>query len=408
MKEKKGNLIFLWNYTNWGGAQIYFLSIIRAAATDWNIKVALPEGSSPDFLKFLEDLNVEYDFLKNTIDGNPAPTLKRKIQRHISRFKVDYETFRYLKNNARENSIFHIESAPWQSWIMLYSLTHYGKVFVTLHNALGRHPSWREWIWKKRLDFLSTFDNFNFFAANQQTIEDFKHIIDEKNWEKLILSRASVNPVELDIVSKKEFNREESLEKIGLRGKEQIILSVGQFIDRKGRWVLLEAAQKLIKKYPKVGFVWLMPQLPDEADLNKIESFGLGNSFQAVKSSTVGDERIDILKFFRIADIFALPSLLEGLPISLLEAMGLGICSVSTDINAIPEALKNMETGIMVKPGDSGELFEAFDKLLGDTNLREKLAHRGKEFVLKNFDERFWTGVAIKNYEKNLETRTAE
>ena len=106
MKEKKGNLIFLWNYTNWGGAQIYFLSIIRAAATDWNIKVALPEGSSPDFLKFLEDLNVEYDFLKNTIDGNPAPTLKRKIQRHISRFKVDYETFRYLKNNARGKQYF--------------------------------------------------------------------------------------------------------------------------------------------------------------------------------------------------------------------------------------------------------------------------------------------------------------
>ena len=291
---------------------------------------------------------------------------------------------------------------------MLYSLTHYGKVFVTLHNALGRHPFWREWIWKKRLDFLSTSDNFNFFAANQQTIEDFKHIIDEKNWGKLILSRASVNPEELDIVSKKEFNREESLEKIGLRGKEQIILSVGQFIDRKGRWVLLEAAQKLIKKYPKVGFVWLMPQLPDEADLNKIESFGLGNSFQAVKSSTVGDERIDILKFFRIADIFALPSLLEGLPISLLEAMGLGICSVSTNINAIPETLKNMETGIMVEPGDSGELFGAFDKLLGDTNLREKLARQGKEFVLKNFDERFWTSVAIKNYEKNLESRTAE
>ena len=70
-------------------------------------------------------------------------------------------------------------------------------------------------------------------------------------------------------------------------------------------------------------------------------------------------ERFDVLTFFRIADVFALPSFIEGLPITLLETMGLGICSISTNINAIPEAIKNMETGILIESGNSKELTEA-------------------------------------------------
>lgn len=403
MKEKKGNLILLWNYAKWGGAQIYFLSIIRAALADWNIKVALPEGSSPDFLKFLDDLDVEYDFLKNTTDVDPALTLKRKIQRHISRLKVELETYRYLKKNAGENTIFHIESSPWQSWFMQYLLTRHGQVFVTLHNALGEHPAWRMRVWKKRLNFLMAQKNYHLFSANQQTIESFKPLLTEQNAGKIVLTRASINPSEINNVLEKDFSREDILRKIGLHSKEKIVLSVGNFIDRKGRWVLLKTAQPIIKKYPEAAFVWLMPELPNEDDLEKIESFGLGDSFQIVKSSTIGDLRADILRFFRIADVFCLPSLLEGLPIALLEAMSLGICSVSTNLNAIPEAVKNNETGILVEPGDSDGLVEVLDQLFEDAEMRKKIARQGREFVLKNFDERFWAQKAIEQYEKSLE-----
>lgn len=403
MKEKKGNLILLWNYAKWGGAQIYFLSIIRAALKNWNIKVALPEGSSPDFLKFLDDLNVEYDYLKNITDVDPAPTLKRKIQRHISRLKVELETYRYLKKNAKENTIFHIESSPWQSWIMQYLLTRHGQIFITLHNALGDHPAWRMRIWKKRLNFLLSQKNYHLFAANQQTIESFKPLLTEQNAGKIVLTRASINPVEINNVLEKDFSREEVLRKIGLHGKEQIVLSVGNFIDRKGRWILLEAAQEIVKKYPEVIFVWLMPELPNEEDLKKVESFNLGDSFQAVKSSTIGESRADVLSFFRIADIFCLPSLLEGLPIALLEAMSLGICSVSTNLNAIPEAVKHKETGILVEPGDSDALVKVLDELFENAETRKKIARQGREFVLKNFDERFWAQKAIEQYEKSLE-----
>lgn len=398
----------LWNYAEWGGAQIYFLSIIRAALAQWNVKVVLPEGSSLDFLKFLDDFDVEYDYLKNTIDIDPAPTFKRKIQRHVSRLKVEFETYRYLKKNAGEKTIFHIESPPWQSWIMQYLLTRHGQVFVTLHNALGNHPAWRRQIWKKRVNFLLSQKNYHLFAANRHTIQSFQKLLGDDNGKKIILTRAGINPVEINNVLEKDFSRKEMLKKIGLRSKEKIVLSVGNFIDRKGRWILLEAARQIVKKYPATAFVWLMPELPNDEDVKKIESFGLGDSFQTVKSSTVGNSRTDVLRFFRIADVFCLPSLLEGLPIALLEAMGLGICSVSTNLNAIPEAVINNETGILVKPGDSVALVEALDKLFDDAEIRKKIARQGREFVLKNFDERFWAQTAIKHYEKSLEGQTCE
>lgn len=78
----------------------------------------------------------------------------------------------------------------------------------------------------------------------------------------------------------------------------------------------------------------------------------------------IGSTRLDILRFFRIAGIFALSSFVEGLPIALLEGMALGIPSISTRINGIPEAIKHMETGILIEAGDSGWL-ASFDRAKG-------------------------------------------
>lgn len=403
MKEKTVNLTLLWNYTNWGGAQIYFLSVIRETPADWNLKVVLPRSSSADFLKFLDDLGVVYEFLENKMDFDPALTIGRKIQRQWRRIKAEIETYNYLKKIKKGNNIFHLEAAPWQSWILLYLLTRRGSVFITLHNALGDQPKWRERIWKKRLNFLCSQKDFYLFSANQHTIDEFKERLDKKNWNKLILTRASINPVEINKVLEMDFDRQKMLENLGFSDKEKIVLGVGQFIDRKGRWVFLEAAKEIIRKHPETGFLWLMPELPNEGDQAKIDSYGLGNSFQAVKSSSVGNERSDVLNFFRIADIFALPSLLEGLPIAILEAMALGICTVSTDLNAIPEAVKNMETGILIEPGKSDLLVNALDTLITDDDLRNNLAKHGREFVLKNFDDRYWANVAIENYKDSLE-----
>ncbi len=105
----------------------------------------------------------------------------------------------------------------------------------------------------------------------------------------------------------------------------------------------------------------------------------------------------------RQADVFALPSFLEGLPISILEAMALGIPTVSTNINAIPEAIKHLETGLLIEPGNPDELKEAILLLKNDLVLREKLSIQGKKYVLENFDEAVVAKIAIERYINSLQ-----
>jgi glycosyltransferase involved in cell wall biosynthesis len=107
---------------------------------------------------------------------------------------------------------------------------------------------------------------------------------------------------------------------------------------------------------------------------------------------------------FRLGDVFVLASFVEGLPISLLEAMALGIPSISTNVNAIPEAVKHLETGILIEAGDDKKLAESILLLKSDENLREKLAEQGQNWVLKNFDEREVAKIAMAAYKQALKS----
>ena len=104
-------------------------------------------------------------------------------------------------------------------------------------------------------------------------------------------------------------------------------------------------------------------------------------------SEQIGAKHIDLFKLLLTADIFALPSYLEGLPISLLEAMALGIPSIASDVNGIPEAIKHLETGYLIKAGSAVGLASAVRQLKDDETLRAKISKNGREFVLKNFNE---------------------
>nr|MBA2606389.1 glycosyltransferase family 4 protein [Acidobacteriota bacterium] len=176
-----------------------------------------------------------------------------------------------------------------------------------------------------------------------------------------------------------------------------------QFIDRKGRWIFLEAARQLLKENDEFAFVWISNSKPSFEDLEKTKSYNLGENFIFITADQIGTEHIDLFKLLRQADVFALSSYLEGLPISILEAMALGVPTISTNINAIPEAVKHLETGLLIEPGDADGLRSAILLLKNDTSLREKLSVQGKKYVLENFDEAVVAKIAIERYTKSLQ-----
>lgn len=399
--NKKRRLVFVWNYLSWGGAQVYFLAIMKLARESWEIVVHVPKASPPGIVQYLDQLGVEYKLVDHHLDHEPAAGVSRKLKRQVNRITVELRTFRDLLKYDVRDTVFQIEIAPWQSLTFLTAMSLRGAhVFITLHNFLPEASPWRKMLWKYRLRFVSYLPGLNFFASNADTKTRLRGLVSEKFWNRIKVTYTAVNPPEIDEALAAPFDRARVLANHGISPDDFVVLCVGNFIDRKGRWVFLDAARKIVAVDAGVTFVWLTPQMPTAEDAKRITEHKLGEKFKLVHSASLGSERQDVLTFFRIADAFALPSYVEGLPIALLEAMALKRPSISTNVYAIPEAVKNLETGLLVEPGDAEGLADAILKLKGDGPLRDRLSATGREFVLANFDERDAAAKAIASYEE--------
>lgn len=403
MIEKPRKLIFFWPYLEWGGAQIYFLAIVKESQPDWDVTVVLPRTSSAEMIRFIEQSGAKIELLDFHSDMDPAPTIRRKLLRQYHRIKVEIASFRFLRRYDLNECILHIEFPPWQSWIFFTALSlRRANVFMTMHNALPSSPAWRVAIWKLRLQFVSRLPGFHIFTSNKDTKNKLRGWVAEKFWDNIKVTYTCVNPPEIDSVKSTQFNRTEFRQKHGISSDKLVVLCVGQFIDRKGRWAFLDAAKLVTQEHKDIQFVWLTPKLPTESEQTRIDAYELGDNFKLVLSSTVGPSHKDVLLFFRTADIFALASFIEGLPIAILEAMALGIPSISTNVFAIPEAVKHLETGMLIEAGDAIALAEAITKLKYDENLRSHLSQNGSEYVLQNFDERVASQIALSAYKECL------
>lgn len=398
MSSKKGNIYLVWNYKNWGGAQIYFLAIIKAALRDWNIEVWLPRGSSEQFITFLEELNVKYVFLEHFAVFEEVSGVSAKIKRQFLRIRSEIEIYFRLTQLDKRKSVVHLESAPWQSWILISLLSLKGyATFVTIHNFPAIQGLYRTIISKLRLGIVSRLRNFHVFTANKDTKNKFRGWFSDNFWKRIDVTYAGIDPIQ---VSQALTNLDVSAKRrvFGIPEETLSVLSVGQFVDRKGRWVLLDSIKQICNDHDNIRFFWLMPDLPNDSDRKRIDSYELKDKFTTVLSSDVGGKRVDILQFIKTADIFVLPSYLEGLPISLLEAMALGVPCISTRINAIPEALIDEDTGLLISPGSSVQLTDAIIRLVHNEELRLKIGEQSRMKVLAEFDERKASMIVLGRY----------
>lgn len=93
----------------------------------------------------------------------------------------------------------------------------------------------------------------------------------------------------------------------------------------------------------------------------------------------------EAVKIYDCTDVFILPSYMEGLPMTVLEAMGRGIPVLATNVGGIPEIIIDGENGFIVNPGDKRALVEKLEALISDTGLRERMGRKGLEMAKENF-----------------------
>lgn len=161
---------------------------------------------------------------------------------------------------------------------------------------------------------------------------------------------------------------------------EIIIGFVGRLVPAKGLQYLIDAFSLLNRELKNiklliVGEGSLLDSLRESVQKNNINE----------KVIFTG-KRHDIPDILSAIDLFIMPSIAEGLPNSLLEAMAMGKPIVATEIGGTPELIKNGFNGLLVPPRDPGALATAIKGLIYNGQLAAKIGFAARNFVLNNYN----------------------
>jgi colanic acid/amylovoran biosynthesis glycosyltransferase len=165
-------------------------------------------------------------------------------------------------------------------------------------------------------------------------------------------------------------------------GGPPVFLAVGSLLQRKGHRYLLEAC-RILRSEGKDYRCIIVGDGPERLELEKlVRKYGVED--QVELAGAVPHE--DILLYYDQADIFVHPSLSEGIPVVLMEAMSKELPVIATRITGVPELVSHEEDGLLVGAAESAELAEAMMRLLTNVELRIRLGKNAREKILRDFN----------------------
>ena len=163
-------------------------------------------------------------------------------------------------------------------------------------------------------------------------------------------------------------------------GDDRIVVGVvGRLNPEKGQLVFLKAMREVVATCP--GMVALI--VGDGQDRGALERYSQEHGI-ADKVIFTG-YRENVLDYYGILDLLVVPSLSEGLPNAVLEAMSFAVPVLATRVGGIPEIIGN-GNGVLVDPDNPQALAERMIELLADKGLRTAIATKGRESLYPRFD----------------------
>ena len=174
------------------------------------------------------------------------------------------------------------------------------------------------------------------------------------------------------------FEQGRPLADIGI-GKGKVVGMVARLDLQKGFEYLLRAVRQLRDSFPDLQVV-IAGDGPDRLAIeNMIREFGLQSSV------ILSGQQTDMPGIYAGMDIFVLPSLNEGLPMTVLEAMASSRPVIATRIGAIPSVITDQENGLLVDPGDTDGLRNSIASLLSDPDRCRQMGMRAHDWVSKHY-----------------------
>jgi glycosyltransferase involved in cell wall biosynthesis len=219
-----------------------------------------------------------------------------------------------------------------------------------------------------------------------------KFIVVSENLRKTLTERHKISPdkvvtiyngIEIDEympnLAEVRSQKSEVRREFGLAGDASVIGAIGRLVWQKGFEYLIEAVPDVLREYPDAKFL-IVGEGP-LGDKLKMKSGELRVEDKVIFTGF----RSDIKKILAAIDVLAMPSLLEGLPMVLLEGMATAKPIIATKIDGIMEQISDGIEGILIPPKDPSAIAQAIIRLINDRESGRKLGLAARKRVEQKF-----------------------
>jgi len=187
------------------------------------------------------------------------------------------------------------------------------------------------------------------------------------------------NGIDIEFFKKYTFRDEDKKRKLGLDKDAFVIGNISRFDSIKGHRYLIEGFSMLVKEMNNAVLVLVGDGLEKAAMQKLVSSLGIQDKVYFLGNRT------DIPSLLSIFDIFVFPSIREGLPYALIEALAAGVPIVATNVIGNNELIKDGMNGVLCKPKSGEAIFEAIKKILDNKALCDQFKKNGLKYVHENF-----------------------
>lgn len=232
--------------------------------------------------------------------------------------------------------------------------------------------------------FMSHFA-YKVVGVSEHTSENLIHY-EKISPNKVLTIENGIDGTRFEITIDKQKKRRE----LGLRDTGPVIGLGVRLAEQKGITYMLQAMPQVIKVFPDVTLIIAGDGELKEELQREVRQLNIEQNVCFVGA------RLDIPELLQLFDVYVLPSLWEGMPMVLLEAMAAGCPVVATDVGGVPKVIDRGESGLLVKSRNPVQLGTAVVRLLSDKQLQERFVIRG----LEKFDRKFSASIMTRQYEK--------
>ncbi len=202
------------------------------------------------------------------------------------------------------------------------------------------------------------------------------------------------NGIDVDVFKRDESARARVRAELSLKDSQPLVLACGELTEVKGHEWLVRAARLMAQVRPDV-LVAIAGDGPLHGHLQSLAiSLGITSNVRFLGF------RRDIPGLLSAADIFVMPSLSEGLPLAILEAMAAGVPVVATAVGGVPELIRPGDTGWLVQPRNEDELARALLEVSADTTVRSRVAHAAQRLCTEQYALRTTVNAYAEWYRK--------